>query len=68
MFIIYQTIQAMIFFKRQIVTFEIKIPGSPVPKGTHEWSDPPMILRPKGPPAFTNMTSWSIESEIKIMH
>ena len=33
------------------------MPGSPVPKGTQEWSDPPIMLRPKGPPALTSTTS-----------
>ena len=28
-----------------------------MPKGTQEWSDPPMMLSPKGPPAFTKTTS-----------
>ncbi len=36
----------------------MKMPGSPVPKGTQEWSFPPIILRPRGPPDFTNITSY----------
>ena len=46
-----------IFNNETLCTLEIKIPGSPVPKGTHEWSFPPMILKPSGPPDFTNTTS-----------
>ena len=38
-------------------TLEIKMPGSPVPKGTHEWSFPPIILRPSGPPDLIKTTS-----------
>ena len=36
---------------------EMKMPGSPVPNGTQEWSEPPMMLRPSGPPDLTSTTS-----------
>ncbi len=43
----------------RFITFEMKIPGSPVPKGTQLWSEPPIMLRPRGPPALTSVTSWN---------
>ena len=44
---------------RQARTFDMKTPGSSAPKGTHEWSFPPTILRPSGPAPFCKITSWS---------
>lgn len=38
-------------------TFEMNTPGSLIPKGWLAWSLPPTILRPRGPPDFTRVTS-----------
>lgn len=33
----------------KILTCDMKMPGSFAPNGTHEWSVPPMILKPSDP-------------------
>lgn len=39
------------------LTCEIKTPGSWAPNGTHEWSVPPIMLKPKDPWFFGSVTS-----------
>lgn len=39
------------------LTCDMKMPGSFAPKGTHEWSKPPMMLKPSDPLFFGRMTS-----------
>lgn len=39
------------------VTFDINTPGSVMPNGWLAWSLPPTMLRPRGPPVFTSVTS-----------
>lgn len=39
------------------LTFEMKTPGSRTPNGWLAWSLPPTMLSPRGPPAFTSITS-----------
>lgn len=38
-------------------TFEMNTPGSLTPNGWLAWSLPPTMLRPRGPPDFTRVTS-----------
>lgn len=35
------------------LTLEMKMPGSRTSNGRQEWSTPPTMLNPSGPPAFT---------------
>lgn len=39
-------------------TFEINTPGSWIPNGWLEWSEPPTMLSPSGPPALGKQISW----------
>lgn len=39
-------------------TLEMNTPGSRTPNGWLEWSEPPTMLSPKGPPALGRQISW----------
>lgn len=51
------------FFDVCILTCEMKMPGWFAPNGTHEWSVPPMMLKPSEPWFFGRMTSCRLNNK-----
>lgn len=50
-------------FRRIPLTCDIKMPGSWAPNGTHEWSVPPIMLKPSEPWFLGRVTSWEGQSK-----
>lgn len=47
------------------LTCDMKMPGSWAPNGTHEWSVPPMMLKPREPWFLGSTTSWNAGTETR---